>query len=273
MSIITINESICEQCGICIETCPLDVISMDKNGFPSTTDESESHCVQCGHCEAVCPPRALKYNTLPEMRTIEKDKPEQITSDNLSEYFRSRRSIRKYLKKAVEKEKLEQIFNVVNYSPTGVNQQQNKWIVISNRGVICDLSNAIIRWMKTMVEAKSDLAQYLHFDTLIDSYEKGDDIIFRNAPTIVIGYTDAAYTGGIIDTVIATSHLELLLPSFGLGGCWAGFAMIALGYSPEVKKTVGLDDSQTVRSAMMVGYPKYRYYKIPYRKESQIKWM
>ncbi len=273
MSIITINESICEQCGICIETCPLDVISMDKNGFPSTTDESESHCVQCGHCEAVCAPQALKYNTLPEMRMIEKEKLEEITSDNLSEYFRSRRSIRKYLKKAVEKEKLEQIFKVVNYSPTGVNQQQNKWIVISNRGVIYDLNNAIIKWMKTMVEAKSDLAQYLHFDNLIDSYEKGDDIICRNAPTIVIGYTDAAYTGGIIDTVIATSHLELLLPSFGLGGCWAGFAMIALGCSPEVKEIVGLDDSHTVRSALMVGYPKYHYSKIPYRKESQIKWM
>ena len=273
MSIVTINHSLCQQCGICIEACPLDVISMDENGFPVTTDETESRCVECGHCEAVCPSQALKQNTLPEMRMIQKEKLDEINSDNLSEYFRSRRSIRKFLKKAVEKEKLEQLFEVVNYSPTGVNQQQNKWIVISSRSVIYDLNNAIIKWMKTMVEAKSDLAQYLHFETLIDSYEKGDDVISRKAPTIVIGYTDAAYTGGIIDTVIATSHLELLLPSFGLGGCWAGFMMIALGYSQEVKNIVGLDESQIVRSAMMVGYPKYRYSKIPYRKEAQINWM
>jgi hypothetical protein len=49
--------------------------------------------------------------------------------------------------------------------------------------------------------------------------------------------------------------------------------MIALRYSPEVRKLVGLDETHAVRSALMVGYPKYSYSKLPYRKNAQVKWM
>ncbi|MDP4272577.1 MAG: nitroreductase, partial [Bacteroidota bacterium] len=68
-------------------------------------------------------------------------------------------------------------------------------------------------------------------------------------------------------------HLELLLPAFGLGGCWAGYLMVALQFSPDLKKVIGLNDSYTVHSALMVGYPKYRYFKTPQRKEAQVNWM
>jgi len=273
MNTLTINTTTCKQCGICVEVCPLGLILMENGGYPAITSENEARCVKCGHCEAVCTTGALKHNALPEMRTIRKEKLKEINPENLSEYFSSRRSIRKYLPKSVDKATLEKLFETVIYSPTGVNQQQNKWVVICEKKAIRRLSDAVIDWMKGMVDAKADLAQFLGFENLIDLYRKGDDVICREAPVVVIGYTDAAYTGGLIDSVIATSHLELLLPSYGLGGCWAGFLMIALGYSPEVKQIVGLDESHAVRSALMVGYPKYSYSKLPYRNEAKIKWM
>jgi hypothetical protein len=49
--------------------------------------------------------------------------------------------------------------------------------------------------------------------------------------------------------------------------------MIALGYSPEVRKIVGLDETHAVRSALMAGYPKYYYSKLPYRNDVQVKWI
>ncbi|HNW51736.1 MAG TPA: nitroreductase family protein [Prolixibacteraceae bacterium] len=273
MNTLTINTAICQQCGICAEVCPMGLISTGNDGFPVITDDNEARCVQCGHCEAVCTTGALKHNALPGLRMIQKEKLQEINPENLSEYFSSRRSIRKYLPKSVDKTMLEKLFETVSYSPTGINQQQNKWVVICEKSAIRRLSDAVINWMKGMVDAKADLALYLGFEKLINSYQQDDDVICREAPVLVIGYTDAAYTGGILDSVIATSHLELLLPSYGLGGCWAGFVMIALGYSPEVKQIVGLDESHAVRSALMVGYPKYDYSKLPYRKEALIKWM
>lgn len=273
MSALTIDSSACQQCGICVEICPMGLVSVGNDGFPIITEENEARCAQCGHCEAVCTTGALKNNALPPLRTVKKVKVQEINPENLSEYFSSRRSIRKYLSKSVDKTILEKLFETVNYSPTGVNQQQNKWIVICDKSKIRQLSDTVIGWMQGMVEANTDLAKFLGFEKLVNSYNHGDDVICREVPVLVIGYTDATYTGGILDSVIATSHLELLLPSYGLGGCWAGFVMIALGYSPEVRKVVGLDDSHAVRSALMVGYPKYHFSKIPYRKDAQVKWM
>ena len=227
----------------------------------------------CGHCESVCSTQALKHRLLPEAETVRRDKLQEINAENLSEYFRNRRSIRTFLPKPVDKSILEKIIEVVSYSPTGINLQKNKWVMICNHDFIRQLSNAVIDWMKTMIEQKTELAQYLNFQKLVNVFEQGNDIICRNAMNMVIGYTDAVYTGGTIDSVIATSQLELLLPSFDLGGCWAGYLMIALNYSPDIKKMVGLNDSHAVHTAMLIGYPKYRYYKIPYRKRPEVKWI
>ena len=93
-------------------------------------------------------------------------------------------------------------------------------------------------------------------------------MICRSAPQVIITYSPTAYTIGAKDAVIAASHLELLLPSFGLGGCWAGYLMVALQQYPEAKKAIGLDDKSTVHAALLVGYPKYKYTRVPVRKES-----
>lgn len=273
MSLFTISRPDCLKCGICAEICPKGIIAMDDEGFPFLSEENAKYCALCGHCEAVCTTQALRNTLLPEMKIIQQEKLQEINSENLTEYFRNRRSIRKFLSKPVDKSTLEKIFETVIYSPTGVNMQQNKWIMICNKAVIRRLSDAVIEWMKMMVTSKSDLAQMLGFENLIKMYEHGDDVICRDAPDFVIGYTDVDYTGGVLDSVIATSHLELLLPSFGLGGCWAGFVMIALGYSQEVRDVVGLNESHAVRSAMMIGYPKYHFSKVPYRKDADVKWI
>lgn len=273
MNLLTINSTTCQRCGICVEICPMSIISQIDEGLPFVSEENEQRCVLCGHCEAVCTTPALKNNRLPDMPLIQREKLQEITSDNLAEYFHCRRSIRKFLPKSVEKSKLERIFEVVNYSPTGINLQKNKWIMICDPEIIRQLSSAVIEWMRTMIKVKSDIAQLLGFQILVNSFEQGEDVICRDVRNLVIGYTDATYTGGAIDSIIATAHLELLLPSFGLGGCWAGFLMIALGVSQEVRNIVGLNESHAVRSALMIGYPKYRYSKVPFRKEAEVKWM
>lgn len=273
MNTLIIDHKSCQRCGACVAICPVSVISLDAEKFPYMKEEDEKRCVLCGHCEAVCSTQALKHRLLPQTETVQRDKLQEINAENLSEYFRNRRSIRTFRSKPIDRSILENIFEVVSYSPTGVNLQKNKWIMICNHDFIYQLSNAVINWMKTMIEQKAELAQYLNFQKLVDTFEQGNDIICRGAMNLVIGYTDAVHTSGAIDSIIATSQLELLLPSFGLGGCWAGYLMIALGYSSEVKKMLGLDESHTVHSAMMIGYPKYRYYKIPSRKNPEVKWI
>jgi len=270
MSLLSIDLVACIKCGICVEVCPVSIISFGEDGFPCVMEKDEKRCVLCGQCEAVCAAQALKQTSLPEMELIHKDKLNEITSDNLSEYVRSRRSVRAFLPRVVEQSTLEKILAVVSYSPTGVNRQLNKWIVVCNHDMIGRLSKAVIEWMKVLIQTNQDMAKRLGLQRLVDSFEKGKDVICRDARTLVIGYTDAAYSGGAADVIIATSQLELLLPSFGLGGCWAGYLMIALRLSQEVKSILGLDETQAVHTALMIGYPKYHYSKVPYRKKPNV---
>ena len=274
MNLITINTTTCNKCGICVKSCPISLISMsEENGFPFVKAENESRCISCGHCEAVCSESALKHSSFENDSLFSNNQSLEFEAKDLGMYFRNRRSIRNYLPKSIDKAVLEQIMDIVRYAPTGTNRQFNRWIIVSDKKVIEELTKGTINWMQALSRLNPEMAQRLNAPALIASFEKGQDLICRYAPHIVLCYTNANYTVGAKDATIASAHLELLLPSFGLGGCWAGYLMVALQNSPELKKVIGLDDSSAVHSALMVGYPKYKYYKIPNRNKTNVSWI
>ena len=61
-------------------------------------------------------------------------------------------------------------------------------------------------------------------------------------------------------------------PSFGLGTCWAGFFQFAATFWPPLKEALQLPEDHASFGAMMVGYPKYRYQRLPLRNDAQITW-
>lgn len=236
MSLLSVNADKCIKCGICVKACPVSIIEFENGkGYPTIAETNEPYCVVCGHCESVCPQFAIQHALGGAQLSLPAENA-YISPTSMGAYFRNRRSIRNYLQKPVEKSTVEQIMNIVRYAPTGTNQQQNRWIVVQSKNTIQQLAQGTIDWMKSIQEANPEMAKRLNFQGLIASFEGGADVICRRAPLLIIGYADASYSTGVKDVVIATSHLELLLPSFGLGGCWAGYLMVALMSSPETKK-------------------------------------
>ena len=53
-----VDESKCEGCGDCVETCPNESIAMGENG-KAVIDPDE--CLDCGSCEGACPEEAISY--------------------------------------------------------------------------------------------------------------------------------------------------------------------------------------------------------------------
>jgi nitroreductase/NAD-dependent dihydropyrimidine dehydrogenase PreA subunit len=274
MSIITVNELRCKKCGICAQSCPVRVIDQGIDGkLPVVTEAKESSCIYCGHCESICPEGALTHRLTTQALEASLDKGSQVSADAMGQYFKNRRSIRQYQSKQVPKEVLEQIFDIVRYAPTGTNRQFNQWVVITEPTQVQKMASVTIDWMRSIVNSNAGLAARYNLEGLIRAFDKGYDNICRNAPCLVIGYTPASYPLGAKDAVIATSHFELLAPSFGLGACWAGFLMMALQNSAEAKKAIGLNEESIVQAALMVGYPKFKYYKVPARNAASITWL
>lgn len=67
MSIERIDPELCNGCGICVKTCPIDVIRMDERGKKAVIKYPED-CMVCGWCAEDCPEQAITVS-------LEKDSP------------------------------------------------------------------------------------------------------------------------------------------------------------------------------------------------------
>jgi len=268
---ITINETLCSNCSACVDVCPIGLIC-PADTFPIMPVENEKRCLFCGHCESVCPEGALKHS-YPEITSESMHSGKSsILPEDLGLYMRNRRSIRNFLEKPVDKKILIEIMDIVRYAPSGMNRQSVNWTIIHNTEKVKQLTELTIEWMKKMVQTENSLKAVIPFNMLIEDYNNGRDSLCRNAPHLFITHTLKNYSIGSIDAVIAITHLDILLPAFGIGGCWAGYFNLALRFCPELFIAAGLPDDQVTHGVLLAGYPKYEYHKIPKRNKPVINW-
>jgi len=58
MSIERIDSELCTGCGICVNSCPMDVIRMDRESKKAVIRYPED-CMLCGWCALDCPENAI----------------------------------------------------------------------------------------------------------------------------------------------------------------------------------------------------------------------
>lgn len=273
MNLFTVDMDKCTSCGSCVAECPIKIITIKKGEKePRALPELAPFCINCGHCVAVCPEAALTHqNASPEdcLLVNEKLVPDV---DTVEHFIRSRRSIRSYKSKPVEKEKLEKLIDVSHYAPTGHNMQPVQWAVVYEKDELHRLTGITVDWMRFMVKEQPQVAAALHLELLIGAWDSGLDTVCRDAPHVILNYGHNLNPTSQGACTIAMTTLELALPSFGLGGCWAGYFQIAAQHFPPMKEALGLGDDFTCHAAMMVGYPKYRYHRMPPRNDTSITW-
>ncbi|MBP5515784.1 MAG: nitroreductase family protein [Bacteroidales bacterium] len=116
----------------------------------------------------------------------------------------ARRSVRKYLDKPVEHEKLEIIVRAGINAPSGMNRQP--WIVrvVEDQKLIADVTEVYKKANPDMVKRDKDFKN-----------------MFRNAPTLICVCTPAA-GGGELDAGLLGENMMLAAQSMELGTCCLG---------------------------------------------------
>ena len=272
MNLIEVNTDTCNQDGICAAVCPAQIISFSKAQYPEPVADADELCIRCGHCVAVCPTESLTHKDMPAEK-CPPVQPEMMPGPEQCEhFFRMRRSIRTYKDKAVDGDKLSRLIHMARFAPTGHNSQCVEWTVIGGRDKLANLGEVVVDWMRWMIQNMPEAAAAVHMDRAVARWENGKDVIFRGAPMLVLAHGDKSLPPAPAACTIATAYLELAAPTLGLGGCWAGYFMAAAGNFPPMKEALALPEGHQCYAAMMIGYPRFSYKRLPLRNAPKINW-
>ena len=263
----------CNNDGICANVCPRKLIVLDaETSKPETISEVSELCINCGHCLAVCPTSAITLNGVNPEDCPPIDKKELPVYEQVDLLMRSRRSIRAYKDKPLDRKIIEQLLDTCRYAPSGSNSQPVHWIVASGHERLNSLAQMVIDWMQQAVEAKSPIAERMHLDVVVESWKRGEDRIFRGGPAVLMTYAPEIGSLPSENCVIAMTFLDLAAASLGLGTCWVGYLMLAASEHSPIIEALGIPQDHCFCGAMIVGYPKYTYQRIPQRNQLNVSW-
>jgi nitroreductase/NAD-dependent dihydropyrimidine dehydrogenase PreA subunit len=271
---ITVDSEKCNKDGICVTACPTKVIQLNSTEeVPTPIPEFEEFCLACGHCIAVCPAGAFSLNWLRSEACPPISKELVLSRDQAEQFLRSRRSIRNFKDRPVEREKLQNLLKIACFAPSAKNNQPWHWAVVEKIADVRRMAAMVIDWMRMVIRKHPEQAELRGLPRVVAAWDAGEERICRGAPHVIVGHCDRNYGFGAEDTALALSYLELFAPTLGLGSCWGGYFYSAVNVHPPLFEALGLPAGHKAFGAVMVGYPKLRYQRLPLRREPKVKWI
>ena len=260
MPVLEVARNKCTGCRACSGVCPLLLWELGEDCKIRLQPDAGEKCIACGHCAAVCPVSAITLDGR-NAASLGTARGHSGIDESFLSLVRSRRSTRAYAAREVEKDTITELIDLTRFAPTARNRQPVNWTVIYDPERVHTVAG-----MAAKVLAEKGVAP-----EVMQAWESGIDLVNRGAPHLVLTHTLPEALAPVVDCAIALTTFELAAASAGLATCWAGFFMIAAN-DPEIRAFCGVPDGQTVHGAMMLGYPKYEYQRVPERGRAKINW-
>ena len=144
------------------------------------------------------------------------------------EAIQNRFSVRAYLDKPVEEEKLARVLEAARLAPSAGNRQEWRFVVVQDAATRAEL-----------MEAANGQAFVGQAPVVIAACAEGEQHVMTCGQ---LSYP--------IDVAIALEHIALAATEEGLGTCWIGAFK-----EDQVKKILGIPDNVRVVDLMPLGYP------------------
>ncbi|MCK5228899.1 MAG: nitroreductase family protein [Desulfobulbaceae bacterium] len=264
MSLISIDQSKCKRDGICAAECPFHLIVLQgEKGFPEIQPEAEQLCIECGHCVSVCPHGALSLASITPDDCLDIPFGPAPDLKKAAQLLQGRRSIRSYQKDLVPHEHIKKILEVCRWAPSARNEQPTHWLIIENQEEVRRLAGHVVDWLR----------KENNYPGLVNAWDHGKDMVLRGAPHLAVVHASTLSSKPQIDCTIALTYFDLAASSHGIGCCWAGILMsaVSMGYQPLLD-ALALPEGHDLYGAMMFGYPRFPYFRIPPRKPLAATW-
>lgn len=267
MAKIEIDKDKCIKCGACVKDCITYSLAQNENGEIEVAQDGESRCISCQHCFAICPTGAI---------TFEGKKPEdadEVDFGNPAEMLsliKSRRSVRQFKQEEISSEDFSKIKEMLPYIPTGCNYNGLHFSIIESKSAMDEIRNYVNKKILKLISNKYTAKYAGKFACFKTAFECGEDIIFRDAPHMIVVSSHIHAPCANVDPIIALSYIELYAQSLGLGTCWCGFAQACFKLLPKLANMVSVPDGYKPVYVMLMGVPAVKYHRTTLPKEFPI---
>jgi len=261
----------CTGCGLCARVCLARIIEM-VDGRPAVGAERAAGCYHCRHCLAVCPAGAVSVDgmTIEDTRSLTPaDPPDPDTVDTL---ILGRRSIRLYRDEDVNPELIRHLLNIAHHAPTARNARSVVFTLIDNRERARRLRDRVMSRLESLLDPAPPKGAEL-FALFSDRWKRNRvDVIFRDAPHLLVASAPRTAVQPLRDAVIALATFEIAARARGVGTLWNSFAHTALfELMPEFQTELGIPDDHIIGSTMSFGLPAVRYARTAPRGEADVR--
>lgn len=269
-----IDSNKCIGCEQCAKDCfPNDIEMVDGKAIAKNV-----RCIKCGHCIAVCPQNAVSTDDYDMNEVLEYDDETFCVEDeNLLNFIKFRRTIRRFKDKDVENALLEKIIEAGRYTQTGSNLQDVSYAVVKDG--LQDFKALVMESLKesaesilanlnpqtSMYKPYAEMWLKMHEEFMDDP--TANDKLFFQAPAVIVVSAQSDVNGAL-----ASSNMELMTNALGLGTFFSGFTVRAAMSNPKISKFLGLPDDKKMVTCMVVGYPDVKYFRTVPRKKAEINW-
>lgn len=266
----------CTRCLKCVNDCPATAITIE-------TGEIAETCIHCGHCVAICPEMAVS----PDFGDIFPLQQHSVSSENFRNLSSGIRTCRSYQPKEIpDKVLLELVENMKHYPSASNARPLQITIVRSGEKVklLNDLATESLIRMFSFITSPvigffiqlfapslniKKLKRYK--DSFVELRKTNDSLICHHAPAVVLFHGEVSKTGMLeADANIWATYTSIYANTMGLGTCFNGFIVKAMGKKSKLNPQFGIPANHRVYASLLVGYPKVKYKNEASRKSPEV---
>lgn len=289
MSLVTIDRERCKKDGLCVRICQKVFSQEAKDSVPRVAHEGS--CNSCGHCVLVCPSGAIHQVDSPPENVHPVRTDLMPSYEQVREMIVTRRSIRTFQERPVEKEIIEKVIDAARFAPSLKNTQTTQFTVVQDKPLLHAIASTTAEWLGKvakrlknplwrklyMLRGETDIEQVLQWinqlDLMAEKMRRNVDLVLFGAPLLLLFHADETMRSADVNATLALHNATMLASSLGLGSFYTGYVVTACSHDRTIPRLIELPKKQRVYGGLALGYPAIKFSRWIDRKPAQVKWM
>ena len=172
---------------------------------------------------------------------------------NVYDAIITRRSTRRFQKKAVPEEILAKLVEAGRYAPSGGNNQSTHFFVITDQDVLAELAD---KAQQAFAKMEVTEGTYPSLASSILRSKQGGYVFHYGCPVLIVTANRKDYGNNIADCACALENMMVMGNELDLGTCWIN-QLKWLNEEPElleVFRRYGLREDERIYGALAVGW-------------------